>query len=311
MRTAFINRLMQLAETDRRIFLITGDLGFGVLDAFAAKFPDQFLNVGVAEQNMTAVATGLALEGHVAFTYSIGNFPTLRCLEQIRNDACYHNANVKVVSIGGGFSYGQLGMSHHATEDLSIMRAIPGMITCAPGSTFETTRAVDALVAHEGPAYLRLERAAADFSDDPGVPFVFGKARMLRQGYALTLIASGGVVAETTAAADQLMKQGIDCRVLSYHSLKPFDHEALSHAARDTGGVVTIEENTVLGGLGGAVAEIAMQLDQRPRRFRRIGIDDTYVSIVGDQSYLRAAIGLDRHGIARTVCALLDSPSVT
>jgi transketolase len=128
MRTAFINRLQQLAETNPRLFLVTGDLGFGVLDAFEKKFPRQFLNVGVAEQNMTAVATGLALEGYTVFTYSIGNFPTLRCLEQIRNDTCYHGANVKVVSIGGGFSYGQLGMSHHATEDLSIMRALPGNV---------------------------------------------------------------------------------------------------------------------------------------------------------------------------------------
>ena len=127
MRDAFVERLSELAAEDPRICLITGDLGFGVLDDFARHFPDQYINAGVAEQNMTAIAAGMALEGHVVFTYSIGNFPTLRCLEQIRNDVCYHNANVTIVAIGGGFSYGVLGMSHHATEDIAIMRALPEM----------------------------------------------------------------------------------------------------------------------------------------------------------------------------------------
>ena len=134
MRDIFIAELSKLAEENSDIILITGDLGFGVLDNFAECFPDQYLNIGVAEQNMTGVATGLALEGYKVFTYSIANFTTLRCLEQIRNDACYHDANVNVVSIGGGFGYGSLGMSHHATEDLSIMRAIPGLDVIAPSN---------------------------------------------------------------------------------------------------------------------------------------------------------------------------------
>src|SRR5882724_10004102 len=166
--------------------LITGDLGFGVLDEFEKQFPAQYVNTGVAEQNMTAVATGLALDGFTVFTYSIGNFPTLRCLEQLRNDTFYHAANVKVVSVGGGFSYGQLGMSHHATEDLSILRALPGTEVCAPGSAYETALIVDALVARPGPAYLRLERAAPDYQDDPTIPFEYGRARRLRNGEDLT-----------------------------------------------------------------------------------------------------------------------------
>src|SRR5690348_1286488 len=182
-----MKRLTELAAADPRIVLITGDLGFGVLDDFERKFPRQFLNAGVAEQNMTAVATGLALEGHIVFTYSIGNFPTLRCLEQLRNDACYHEANVKVVSIGGGFSYGQLGMSHHATEDLSILRALPGITVCAPGSAYEAECLVEALVARPGPSYLRLERGSPDFKDDPRVACELGKARMIRDGAACTI----------------------------------------------------------------------------------------------------------------------------
>src|SRR5712691_3932084 len=155
MRNAFFRALYALAERDERIHLVVGDLGFGVVEPFAERFPERFLNVGVAEQNMTGVEAGLALCGAVVFTYSIGNFPTLRCLEQIRNDICYHEANVKVVSVGGGFSYGSLGMSHHATEDLAIMRALPGMVVVAPGDPIEAACATRAVAAYDGPCYLR------------------------------------------------------------------------------------------------------------------------------------------------------------
>jgi transketolase len=277
-----------------------------VLDEFEKKFPKQYLNVGVAEQNMTAVATGLALEGYVVFTYSIGNFPTLRCLEQIRNDVCYHEANVKVVSVGGGLSYGQLGMSHHATEDLSIIRALPNIVICAPGGAYESTQALDAVIAHQGPAYLRLERAAADVAENTDAPFEFGRARVLREGRDMTLIACGGIVAEAIAAADLLATQSIHCRVLSMHTVKPFDAHAVLSAAKETGGICTIEENTLLGGLGGAVAEVCMDHHVQPKRFRRLGIKDTFVSTVGDQAYLRTEIGLDRQAIAASVRAVLE-----
>jgi transketolase len=304
-RTAFISRLAELAQSDPNVFLITGDLGFGVLDEYERRFPAQFLNAGVAEQNMTALATGLAMEGYIVFTYSIGNFPTLRCLEQVRNDACYHDANVKIVSIGGGFSYGQLGMSHHATEDLSILRALPNMLVCAPCSIFETRHVVDAVVAHSGPAYLRLERAATGGFDDRAIPFRFGAARRLREGTALTLIGCGGIVPEIVQAAEELAAHGISCRVLALHTLKPLDAAEIIAAAEQTGGILTIEENTILGGLGGAVAEICLEHARRPARFRRLGIDDTFVSVVGDQSYLRRHVGIDRTAIVSAARTLL------
>ena len=305
MRTAFINRLLELASQDPRIILITGDLGFGVLDDFEKRFPGQYLNAGVAEQNMTALATGLALEGRVALTYSIGNFPTLRCLEQLRNDACYHQANVKVVSIGGGFSYGQLGMSHHATEDLSIIRALPGIVVCAPASGFETRHALDAVIAHDGPVYLRLERAAPDFTDDASIPFSLGKVRTLREGSDLTLVGTGGIVAHLVAAADELAATGVKCRVLSAHTLKPFDAATILSAAEETGGILTVEENSILGGLGGAVAEICLEHSIRPKKFRRLGIQDSFVSVVGDQAFLRVQAGIDQAAVASAVRQLL------
>lgn len=306
MRDAFVKRLSELAESDPRIVLITGDLGFGVLDEFERRFPGQYLNVGVAEQNMIAVGTGMALEGFIVFTYSIGNFPTMRCLEQIRNDTCYHEASVKIVSVGGGFSYGQLGMSHHATEDLSIMRAIPGLAVCAPGSATEVRQAVDAIVEQRGPVYLRLERGSSEFRDEGGSTFILGRARMLRDGDGLTLIATGAIVAEAIAAGELLSSAGIDCRILSMHTLKPLDVDAIIAAATETGGIVTIEENTILGGLGGAVAEQCLEKGLRPRRYLRLGIPDQYTSIVGDQAYLRSQVGLDRGSIAARIQRLLE-----
>src|SRR3990172_2152618 len=204
MRTAFLNTLADLAARDDRIFFLTGDLGFGVVETFAQRFPDRFLNVGVAEQNMTGVATGLALSGKVVFTYSIANFPTLRCLEQIRNGPCYHNANVKVVSVGGGLVYGSLGMSHHVTEHLAIMRVLPNLTVVAPGDPVETACATEALLAHEGPAYLRLGRAQEPVVHRTPIPFRLGRALQLRDGEDVTLISTGGMLVTALDVADTM-----------------------------------------------------------------------------------------------------------
>ena len=174
MRDTFIEELTKRALIDPNVFLITGDLGFGVLEEFGESFPDQFLNAGVAEQNMTAIAAGMAMEGRKVFTYSIGNFPTLRCLEQIRNDICYHDLDVTIVSIGGGFSYGQLGMSHHATEDISIMRALPNIEVIIPSSLDEVSGSFNHIIQNQGPKYLRLDKSTADFECKD--QFTFGKA---------------------------------------------------------------------------------------------------------------------------------------
>ena len=210
------------------------------------------------------------------------------------------------MSVGGGYSYGQLGMSHHATEDLSILRALPGVTICAPASRWETVKAVDALIEAPGAGYLRLERAGT-FEDDGGPPFELGKARELRSGDAMTLIGIGGVMSEVVAAADALAADGISCRVLSMHTLRPFDADAVVAAAGETGGIVTVEENTVLGGLGGAVAEVCLEADTRPRAFKRLGIADRFTSAVGDQQYLRELAGIDRVSIARQVRSLVQA----
>lgn len=299
MRDAFVARLASMAAADPRVFLITGDLGFGVLTKFAEESPEQFLNAGVAESNMTGLATGLALDGRIVFTYSIANFPTLRCLEQIRNDAAYHDANVKVVAIGGGFSYGPLGMSHHATEDLAILRSIPGITVVSPGCIWEAEEATEAIADTPGVCYLRLDKSSAGRTNREGERFALGKIRTLRDGEDITLAATGGILGVVLRAAESLAESGIQARVLSVHTLRPFDTETLFQACRETGGVVTIEEHVVDGGLGGLVAETCLEGGVVPQGFYRIGLRAGFAEVVGSQSYLRARYGMDEGAIVR------------
>lgn len=301
MRDAFIARLTEHALADPRIMLVTGDLGFVVLDDFRARCPAQFVNAGVAEQNMMGVAAGLALEGHIVFVYSIANFATLRCLEQFRNDAAYHNADVKVVAIGGGFSYGALGMSHHATEDLAMLRALPEVTCMAPGTDDEVRAAVDAVIARQGAAYLRLDRDAAPVPPHGAQPVRVGVPRLLRDGTDAVVLAVGGVVREALAAAAALAHEGITVRVASVHTLRPLDATALAALCRDVPVVLTVEEHMVEGGLGGATAEVLLEHGVAPRHFRRLGVRDRFSSVVGTQAFLRTRHGLDAAAIAHTV----------
>lgn len=305
MRDSFIRTLTELAPQHPELLLLSGDLGFAVLDEFIARFPRQFLNVGVAEQNMSGLATGLALEGHTVFTYSIGNFPTLRCLEQIRNDICYHKANVKIVCVGGGMSYGPVGMSHHATEDLAILRSLPGMLVLSPCDCWEASEASRYLLSHRGPAYLRLDKSAAPPTAKSHETFKPGKIRTVREGSDVTLAATGGVLAEALLAADALVENGIFCRVLSVHTIKPLDTDTLIAAASETRGLITIEEHAIDGGLGGAISEVLMEAGAAPGFFVRMGLRNTFSSTVGTQQYLRKIYGLDASAIARTVTTKL------
>ncbi len=306
MRDAFIKKLCQLSEHNPQIMLITGDLGFGVLDEFRERFPRQFINAGVAEQNMTGLATGLALEGRIVFTYSIANFPTLRCLEQIRNDACYHKANVKVVAIGGGFSYGSLGISHHATEDLAIMRSLPDITVMSPCGCWETMEATEAIVNTPGTCYLRLDKSAGD--DTPrnnGEHFKVGKARVLGDGSDCAIIVTGGILEEVWRAVGILEAKGVSSRIVSVHTLKPFDAETILQACHEIGTIITIEEHTIYGGLGGAVAETLLDNGVKPDGFLRIGLEAGFSSIVGSQQYLRRRYNLDADSISSRILDLL------
>jgi len=304
MRTAFFSTLLDLAAEDQRIELVVGDLGFGAVEPFRDRFPDRFLNVGVAEQNMVGVATGLALTGSVVFAYSIGNFPTLRCLEQIRNDACYHAANVKIVAVGGGLAYGALGISHHATEDLAILRAIPGIAVAAPGDPTETEVITRVAAQLDGPVYLRLGKT--------GEPRLHTSPPSLRPGASIEMVDGDDVAVLSTGAMlgtaldvhEALARHGVSCRVISMPWVDPLDEATV----RQVGGahrlVVTLEEHSIRGGLGSAVAEVlSEQFNAAP--LLRVGLPAAFTSVVGSQSYLLQYYGLDQASVTERILSCL------
>lgn len=301
MRDTFVKTLLELAKQDKNIELITGDLGFGVLKPFWEQCPDQFTNAGIAEQNMTTVAAGMALSGKTVFTYSIGNFPTLRCLEQIRNDCAYHGANVKVVCVGGGFVYGSLGMSHHATEDIAVIRALPDVVVLAPADLVEATEATKAMAYYPGTCYLRLGRGGEKKLHDKIENFQIGKAIQIHEGEKVAIFSTGAIFEEVQKAYDLLKAQGFSPAVYTFPTVKPIDREVIAKYAAQCDLIVTCEEHNIVGGFGSAVAEVMAELDQRKARLLRIGIEDVYSTVVGSQEYLREYYGMDGKSIARKI----------
>jgi transketolase len=247
----------------------------------------------------------MAMSGKIVFTYSIANFPTLRCLEHIRNDVCYHQANVKVVSVGGGFAYGSMGATHHATEDLGVMRMLPGIAVIAPGDPLEARCATRAVVEHVGPCYLRLGKAGEPEVHKGKIDFKIGKAVLFRDGCDLTLISTGGFLQTAAKVADALARQGIEARVLSMHTLKPLDTESVLAAARETAALFTLEEHSITGGLGSAVAEVLAENNSSRVLFRRIGLPPVFSPHIGTQEYMQRQHGLDPESIVESVLKLL------
>ncbi|HEV3168160.1 MAG TPA: transketolase C-terminal domain-containing protein [Isosphaeraceae bacterium] len=301
MRTAFIETLCEVAEGNERIWLLTGDLGFSVLERFSARFPERYVNVGVAEQNLAGVAAGLARCGKIPFIYSIANFPTLRCLEQIRNDVCYHEADVKVVAVGSGFTYGAQGYTHYGVEEMGIMRILPNMTVVSPADPVEARLATRAVAERPGPCYLRLGKAGEPVVHEQIPDFQLGRAIVVRPGRDATLISTGGMLTEALETSTRLAAKGIDVRVLSMHTVKPLDNAAVIQAARETAAIVTVEEHSITGGLGSAVAEVLAEAGV-PTRFRRFGMPDQLYHTVGSQNHMRRLAG----DLCDTVVSLLD-----
>ena len=300
MRDTFVRTLLELAKEDRNIELVTGDLGFGVLKPFWEALPDQFINAGIAEQNMTTVAAGMALEGKNVFTYSIGNFPTLRCLEQIRNDCAYHNANVKIVCVGGGFVYGSLGMSHHATEDIAVMRALPDVVVMCPGDLVEAEAATKAIAKHHGTCYLRLGRGGEKRIHKELKNFEIGKAIPVRFGERIAVFSTGAIFEEVEEACNLLAAEGIYPTVYTFPTVKPIDAEVIREIAAAHEMIVTCEEHNLSGGFGSAVAEVLAEMPSHAR-LMRIGMHDQYSTLVGNQKYLRDQFGMSGKKIASKI----------
>ena len=265
MRKAFIDTITSLSGQDKDIYLLTADMGFGLVESFATRFPRQYINVGVAEQNMIGVATGLALEGKKVFCYSIGNFPTMRCLEQIRNDVCYHNLPVCIVSGGAGLWYGALGMTHHAVEDIAVMRCLPNMAVVSPCNAEDTTRLVN-LIYHLGqPSYLRMSRTATDTGKPTGCI-----------NPEIAFITTGGqIYANALSASRWLESRGARTLVVNVSTVKPLASSLARSVAEDAKLVLTIEEHSRIGGLGSAIAELLAGTRQHPPLVR-LGTGDCY-----------------------------------
>ena len=308
MRLAIANELRKIAKADPKLYLMTGDLGSGVFDFIQRKFPKQYTNVGISEQFMTSAAAGMALTGMTVITYSIGNFNTLRVIEQIRNDICYHNAHVIIISVGGGFAYGSGGMSHHATEDISMMRVLPNMRVFVPADAKEAVACLHEAIEHEGPAFIRLgvggeteQYQKEESFDVNSLNFVYGEDSFCAD---VAIIATGPILSEAVKAAKMLEEQGNDVCVFSCPSVKPFDFETLDDIMINTKLIATVEENQMSGGLGGTVAEFLAGHNEQGAKLKRIGLMDTFTSVVGDHDYLALNYGLD----AQSICdEILDN----
>ena len=308
MRDAFTRCLQTAARENENLVLVTGDLGFGVLFPYMQEFPDRFINAGISEQAMMSLAAGMAIEGKTVVVYSIGNFPTLRCLEQIRNCCAYHDANVKIVCVGAGFVYGVLGMTHHATEDMSALRLLPGVRVYAPADARETEAVMPCFLNEPGVAYLRIGRGGEPCFHQEGelAEYCTGKALEQSGGTDAYIITAGGILQSAVEAAEILRDKGYSIGVASFPTVKPLDTGYIEALCAQAPLLFTLEEHTIVGGFGGAVCETVCGLRHNRARVVRLGLNDVYSAIVGNQEYLRSHFGLDGAGVAAQALAVLE-----
>lgn len=271
MRTAYLNTLHDLAEKDRRVFALLADNGIIVYDRFRQDFPEQFLNLGISESNMVAAAAGMANQGKIPFAYTIGAFLSFRALEFIKNDVCLQNQNVKLIGTGAGMSYSKLGPTHHTTEDLGVLRVLPNLQIITPASPMEVKKATLAAYEHVGPVYIRLGTNKEPEIYQEEYEFRIGEAVTLREGADVTVISMGTILKDVMDVARQMEGEHVNVRVINMHTIKPLDRNIIIKAIEETGKIVTIEDHSVIGGLGSAVAEVIAEYG-RPVKFIRMGL---------------------------------------
>lgn len=298
MRTNFINQLIEEARHNDKMFLLVGDLGYHVIEPFAEEFPDRFLNVGIAEQNMAGIAAGLAMTGYNVYFYSIGNFPTIRCLEQIRNDIAYHQANVKVVSVGAGYAYGSLGATHQATEEIGALRVLPNMVVATPGDPLEARAITKISASYDGPMYIRLGKAGEKtVHSEDSIDLKIGDicSVITREGNQTAVLACGNIL---DAALHQINEENLNYDLYSVPFVKPINKEQLINIVKThPAGLITIEEHQKSCGMGSAIVEILNDLYYEGNievypKVKRIAIPDEFADVVGTQVFLREHEGL-------------------
>lgn len=291
MREMFVRCLMERASKDDKIFVITPDMGFSIFEEFAEKFPDKFMNVGVAEQNAIGVAAGMALSGKTVFVYSFIPFITMRPFEQIRIDIAYMNTNVRLIGIGAGLSYGALGATHHAIEDIAIMRSLPNMTVCCPGDPIEVRELINDSFSYNGPIYFRLNTHGEPNVHPVDTKIRIGKAVFITEGDDLALITTSTMLEDSKKMVDEWANKDIHATLLSVPTIKPLDIESITKLIDSGMPIVTLEEHTIIGGLGTAVSEVIAE-SGKSVRFKRLGIPDEYSHYIGSQKYLLKKYGL-------------------
>lgn len=307
MRNAFAQQITRLAQEDPRVVVLSGDIGNRLFDDLKAKCPGRFFNCGVAEANMIGMAAGLALSGFRPVCYTITPFLTYRCLEQIRVDVCYHHVPVVLVGTGSGLSYASLGATHHSCEEMGMLRLLPGLAVVAPADAWEVRAALRAALQHPHPVYLRIGKKGEPAVHAAEPDFAIGRALPLRPGTDVAFLATGTVVPVALAAADLLAARGISAAAFSYPSVKPLDETVLAEVFGRCRVVATVEEHSILGGLGGAVAEWLADHPAPRSRLLRFGSRDEFLHLTCEQEEAREYFGLTPAGLAERVAATLGA----
>lgn len=287
-------------KEDENIYFLTGDLGFNVVEKLQESFPNRFINVGVAEQNMIGIAAGLAMSGKKVYAYSIIPFITMRCFEQIRDDLCFHNLDVTLLGAGSGLSYGILSSTHFALEDVAILRPLPNLTIYSPADEMEAMLGMQALKKQKGPAYVRIGKKVEPTVYSKEFPFKLGKMVQVLNGSEIAIIATGSMVAESMKVVEQLQKKDITPALFDVHTIKPLDEQGILDITNSFKYIVTVEEHGLIGGLGSAVVELLADKNKQIPVLR-IGVKDKYIKEVGTQEYLRTFLGLDAKSISKTV----------
>ena len=301
MRDAFIRSIYKATKQNNNVLCLVGDIGAYLLRNYIKDFPENFYNLGAAEANMIGVAAGLAMSGKIPFVYTITTFVTVRCYEQIKDDVCYNNANVKLVGIGSGVSYGTMGSTHHSLEDIAVMRALPNMVIFSPSDPLEVEETIFAAMKYIGPTYIRLTLVSKPLDYDRG-SFQIGRARMVKKGRDVAIIATGDMVAIALEAAKMLEKHKIDCHVVNMHTIKPIDEALVKKLSRECKAIISIEEHSTIGGLGSAIASVLSQYSKSKALFKIMGFDDVFCKEYSkDKLKILQKYGLSAHHVVQAI----------
>jgi len=307
MRFAAIEAIYEAALKNQNIYFITGDLGHAYEEEFKQNLSKQYLNTGLSEQNMIGVAAGLALTGKKVFAYSIVPFVTMRGYEQIKTDICYQNLDVNLIGIGGGFAYGKFGNTHCSIEDIAVMRVLPNMKVLCPANPKDTKDLTRQIIERSGPSYIRIGRGKEPL---PTTPFKvsFGKGHIVRKGTDISIFSCGTALIEAEKAAETLERRGISVEVVHMHTVKPLDEKLIVEKVKKRKAIFTVEDHNIMGGLGGAVAEIISEHSTKKIVFKRFGVKDKYMKFIGDEDFMRNMHGYSAAKISRYIFNTLSQP---